>query len=152
ADRDAYPERAVAWVKQNPPAGPMLNAFNFGSYLLYALPDVPVAIDQRVCSLYPGSFYERYIGAASSPQALRALADELGATWALVEYDPFSRQMAADPATWRLLYFDDRALIYARTQTGGFQKLDPAHLLALPSLRGPALAEAETELAIQLGR
>src|SRR5262249_34901081 len=77
ADRDAYPERAAAGATQTPPAGPMLNAFNFGSYLLYALPDVPVAIDQRVCSLYPGSFYERYIGAAASPQALRALADEL---------------------------------------------------------------------------
>jgi hypothetical protein len=152
ADRDAYPERAAAWVKQNPPAGPMLNAFNFGSYLLYALPDVPVAIDQRVCSLYPGSFYERYIGAAASPQALRALADSLGATWAFVEYDPFSRQMSADPASWHLLYFDDRALIYARGQTGGFRHLDPAHVLALPSLRGPALDEAGAELTVQLGR
>ncbi|HMC64444.1 MAG TPA: hypothetical protein VKI65_05860 [Gemmataceae bacterium] len=42
-----FPVRAVAFVKEQGYGGPLYNHFNWGGYLIWALPDLPVAIDGR---------------------------------------------------------------------------------------------------------
>ena len=161
-DPGAYPEAACRFVRTARLPGKMLNAYDIGSYLMYCLqpsatePEpIPVSIDQRACSLYPGEFYARYHAAVKSPEAVRALADELDASWAFVLYDPWARRLAADPRTWRLVYFDDQALIYVRAdrpetaevaRARGLRHLDPARIYQLPDERGASLVEARAEL------
>jgi hypothetical protein len=69
--------------------------------------------------------------------------------------------MSADPATWRLIYFDDQALLYVRadqvaeramTRRYGFRWLDPARLASLPDVRDQALVAADAEFARQTER
>jgi hypothetical protein len=42
-----FPVRAAAVVAERGEAGPLYNDFNWGGYLIWALPDLPVAIDGR---------------------------------------------------------------------------------------------------------
>jgi len=42
-----YPVKAVEFVKQNNYGGPLFNSFNWGGYLIWGLPQIPVSIDGR---------------------------------------------------------------------------------------------------------
>jgi hypothetical protein len=148
----AYPERACDFARAHRPPGPLFNSYEIGSFLMACLPEAPVFIDQRSWSLYSDAFYARYLSAAESPGALRALAEEWRVGWAFVAYDAHAAQMARDPGTWRLIYFDDQALLYVRGGAGGFRHLDPARLASLPGVTGAALEEAGQELVEQVFR
>jgi hypothetical protein len=47
AIENEYPMTAVNFVKTHGYAGPLYNHFNWGGYLIWALPNVPVAMDGR---------------------------------------------------------------------------------------------------------
>ena len=42
-----FPQPAVEWLKANKPEGRMFNAYNWGGYLQWELPEYPVYIDGR---------------------------------------------------------------------------------------------------------
>jgi hypothetical protein len=44
---EAFPVRAAEFVAREHLAGPMYNLFDWGGYLMYALPEIPVGIDGR---------------------------------------------------------------------------------------------------------
>jgi hypothetical protein len=44
---ERIPSRAVQWIKDNKPPGPMFNSYNWGGYLTWELRDYPVFIDGR---------------------------------------------------------------------------------------------------------
>ncbi|MBI4511473.1 MAG: hypothetical protein HY698_17705 [Deltaproteobacteria bacterium] len=154
-----YPEAACRFVRAERPVGLMFNDYDFGSFLMHCLGrDYPVFIDQRAWSVYSESFYESYFAAGSSPEALRQVADAHDVAWLITGYNPLAQEAAASPSTWRLVYFDDRALIYVRVdrqgnlrlaESHGFRHLDPAGLGDLPAISGPRLAEADAELRRQ---
>lgn len=54
-----FPTKAVAFVLQNHLSGPIYNTENWGGYLMWALPDYPVAIDSRI-ELYGDDIGSRY--------------------------------------------------------------------------------------------
>jgi hypothetical protein len=158
AQPGVYPEAACAFVREHPVPGKMYNDFDFGSYLTFCLHGVaPVAIDQRVCTLYPGDFYQHYMSAPRAAENVRRVADSVDASWAFVARGSATLAMAADPWRWRLLYFDDVANIYVRAdrpetatlaETSPVQLIDPSRLsdvaLYPPSLV-PALDRALAE-------
>lgn len=47
ANAKQYPVQAVAYLKSNPQPGPLFNSFDWGGYLIWALPEHPVSIDGR---------------------------------------------------------------------------------------------------------
>jgi hypothetical protein len=47
ANAAKFPVRAAAVVREREPPGPLFNPFDWGGYLIWALPDHPVAIDGR---------------------------------------------------------------------------------------------------------
>lgn len=155
----AYPEAACAFARAEQMRGRVFNWYDFGGYLMYCLPEARLFIDQRAWSLYPESFARRYIEAARSPAALRTVADETGVTWAFVSADdPFSKLMARDRSTWRLVYFDDQARLYVRTdktehqRRHGFRRLDPEKVLELADLSLETIPQARYELKLQKER
>src|SRR5205823_11555546 len=42
-----YPVRAVAFVKEQGYSGPLYNDYNWGGYLMWQMPELPVAMDGR---------------------------------------------------------------------------------------------------------
>jgi hypothetical protein len=45
--RRLYPVDAVSYIEEHRPPGPLFNTFNWGGFLIAALPDYPVSIDGR---------------------------------------------------------------------------------------------------------
>lgn len=160
-DRAAYPIGACAWARAQQLEGNLFNNYDLGSYLMFCLgPDHPVFIDGRASLVYSEDFFLRYVAAGERPGGLEEVVRAHDITWAFVTYDPLAGRMNADPAHWRLVYFDDQALIYVRVGTGknlslargGFVHLEPARVMQLATLSGEALAAADRELSIQRAR
>lgn len=162
AQPGVYPEAACAFLREQPVPGKMYNDFDFGSYLTFCLHDVaPVAIDQRVCTLYPGEFYQHYTSAPRNAGNMRRVADSVDASWAIVARGAATMAMASDPWRWRALYFDDVATIYVRAdrpetaalaEASPVQLIDPSRLIDI-ALYAPSLVPAlDRALAEQVRR
>jgi hypothetical protein len=92
-----YPVKAVQYVKANQSAGPLFNDFDWGGFLIWSLPELPVSIDGRT-NLYGDKAVERSIntwgaqpGWDSDPDLLRAgviIAEKERALTALLRLSP----------------------------------------------------------------
>jgi hypothetical protein len=112
AFRKGIPMDGIHYIRSTQPPGRMLNSYNWGGYLLWALPEYPVFVDGRT-DLYN----DEIIG-----QWLRAVRAEDGWQIVLERWDV--RLILLEPATplisqledsgWRLLYQDDIAVIYGK--------------------------------------
>ena len=128
ARRQTVPVRAVEWMKQNHAAGPMYNSYNWGGYLVWALPDMPVFVDART-DLYDDGFLQEYFQimfvrpGGTSPLPIKgtlgvgdwqAVLDRRDVRLALTERDSWLATMLATQPEWRLAYSDDQAVIWVR--------------------------------------
>ncbi len=105
---DSYaPEAALDWAMLHNVDGQVLNAYNFGGYLMYR--GIPPFIDGRV-ELYGEDFIARYF----APDQLANLLDEYRIRWTILEpQNPRNVVLDGLPG-WRRIYADDRAQIHAR--------------------------------------
>ena len=113
------PVKAVEFIKANHLAGPMLNDWTDGGYLMWALPEHPVFIDGR------GDVYD-----------WAGVLTEFG-DWATVRADPnvlldkykinfcvlwnhslMARVLPLLP-NWKLAYSDEHSVVFVRTSAGG---------------------------------
>jgi hypothetical protein len=117
--------------------------------------DYPVYIDQRAWSLYSNEFYAGYLAAAHDARALESLLSANPVTWAVTAHDAYGFQLSNDPA-WRLVWFDDKALVFARVgdyRTAAtiaeheIRYIGPVRLVGLPDLPADRLMAAREELA-----
>jgi hypothetical protein len=59
AETSEFPARAVAFLQQHPPAGPIFNLYDWGGYLIWKLyPNTPVFIDGRADLYGPDLFHD----------------------------------------------------------------------------------------------
>lgn len=116
-----YPVRAVAFVKSHLGAaredgglrGPLLNPFDWGSFLTWALPELPVCVDGRT-NLYGPTYLERVWGLWDGHPGWRT--DPLVSGAGLVIADPalpLTRLLAGDPG-FQLVYRDSVASVFSR--------------------------------------
>ena len=112
AQSDLAPMRAVEWIKQNHVTGPMYNSYNWGGYLLYALPEEPVFADGRT-DVY-NEFLTEYVKVMFIRPGWQDVLDQYDVRMALIERDSFLATMLATQPDWRLAYSDDQAVIYTR--------------------------------------
>ncbi len=113
AQQQTAPVRAVEWLKQNNLTGPMYNSYNWGGYLVWALPQEPVFVDGRT-DLYDDEFLREYFKVMFIRPGWQEALDRYGVRLALTERDSFLATMLATQPNWRLAYSDDQAVIYAR--------------------------------------
>ncbi|HYM31857.1 MAG TPA: hypothetical protein VEU47_11180 [Candidatus Cybelea sp.] len=113
----AMPERytpiaAVRAVEEHGIPGPVLNAYNFGDYLIFS--GIPTFIDGRA-DMYDDAFIERHYHAVyGESDQLPALLAEYHVAWTLFEADsPAVVQLDRMPG-WRRLYSDDVAVVHIR--------------------------------------
>ena len=112
AQQQTVPVRAVEWMKQNHVTGPMYNSYNWGGYLVWALPEEPVFVDGRT-DVYD-EFLPQYVQVMFVRPGWQDVLDRYNVRLALIERDSFLATMLVTQPQWRLAYRDDQAMIFAR--------------------------------------
>jgi hypothetical protein len=112
AQRESAPVRAVEWLRQNRLPGPMFNSYNWGGYLVWALPQEPVFVDGRT-DVY-AEFLNEYVQAALVRPGWQQVLDRYHVRFALLERDCLLATMLEMQPGWRVAYRDEQAVILAR--------------------------------------
>jgi hypothetical protein len=113
AKQQAVPVRAIEWLGRSSLTGPMYNSYNWGGYLVWALPGEPVFVDGRT-DIYEDEFLRDYIQVTFIRPGWKEVLDRYGVRLALTERDSFLAAILATQPEWRLAYGDDQAVIYVR--------------------------------------
>lgn len=110
------PVEAVEWMRGHLPADARLfNTMQVGSYLIWALPDVPVFVDTRV-ELFPFQLWKDYI-AISEGRDSSKLLERFGASHVMLhrQLQPYLlKALQADTQGWKQVYEDKAFVIYEK--------------------------------------
>ncbi|PWH14610.1 MAG: hypothetical protein DDG60_07605 [Anaerolineae bacterium] len=107
-----YPAKAVAWLKTQSFSGPLFNSYNWGGYLTWSLPEMPVYIDGRADLYGEAMLREWHAIVGGTPHGLTALEKRqikvilLEPTWPVVRLLPTQG--------WSEVYRDETAVIFVR--------------------------------------
>jgi hypothetical protein len=110
------PVEAAAFLRQTPPPGRMLNSYNWGGYLMFAAPDVPVYVDGRT-DLYDDAFLRGYLDIVFLRGEWQADLDQQDIGFIVIEADSvLAAMLRTRPDTWSERLFDeDRSAVFVRT-------------------------------------
>jgi len=111
------PVQAVAWLANHsmPAHTRLFHEMRYGSYLIWALPQVRVYTDGRI-ELYSLEQWLQYRSISNGENAVEQLA-QIDATHALLSQASQSeliQQLRRPDSGWRELYIDDQAVIFER--------------------------------------
>ncbi len=106
------PVEAVAFLREYRPPGALFNSYNWGAYLLWALPEYPVFVDGRT-DLYDDEVIGQWF------QVVRAEPgwEETLSNWQVntILLEPHMPVVALlEMRGWQLLHQDERAVVYGR--------------------------------------
>ena len=110
-----YPVNAINVLRQNPVSGPLYNNLNWGGFLMWYMPDYPVAIDGRN-DLYGDEMDRLFFNSqnADTSYTTDPYLNEAGVVL-LDSQLPLAKILSVDPR-FQLVYHDDTATVYARRQ------------------------------------
>jgi hypothetical protein len=115
AIENVYPMRAVRFVRQRNPPGPLYNSFNEGGFLIGNLPEYPVSIDGRA-DLYPDEFLAHYMSVAGAgPDWQQDPTLERANLVILEPYLPLARELEHD-SRFQVVYSDEQATVFIRNK------------------------------------
>ncbi len=110
---DFFPVRSADFIRASHLPGPLYNNLNFGGFLLWYLPEHPVAIDGR-SDVYSDEYYDRYYGvltgtrdAMQDPDLRNAKTVVLQKGYALTKY------LFGDPR-FQAVFEDSNSVVFVR--------------------------------------
>lgn len=108
----AYPVNAINFLRRNPVQGPLYNALNWGGFLMWYMPECPVAVDGRN-DLYGDELDKLFFNSqnAEASYATDPYLNEAGVVLLGSEM-PLAKILSVDPR-FQLIYHDDIATVYA---------------------------------------
>jgi hypothetical protein len=108
-----FPVDAVNYLRKNPVGGPLYNSFDWGGFLIFYMPQYPVAIDGRG-DLYGGDLTEQFLATegAEPSYATDPHLNEAGVVL-LKNIAPLASILPSD-RRFRVIYRDDLAVVFAR--------------------------------------
>jgi hypothetical protein len=108
-----FPVDAVNFLRRNPAAGPLYNSFDWGGFLIFYMPQYPVAIDGRT-DLYGDDLDRQFYASenADPSYATDPYLNEAGVV-ILKNQFPLARILPTD-RRFRVIYRDDLAVVLAR--------------------------------------
>ncbi len=110
--RESLPVEAVEYIHQTQPPGRLLNSYNWGGYLLWALPEYPVFIDGRT-DLYNDEIIGEWLQIIRAENGWQEALDHWDVHLVLLEPNtPLVYRL--DIAGWQQLYSDEVAVLYGR--------------------------------------
>ena len=109
----SYPVNAINYLRHNPVPGPLYNNLNWGGFLMWYMPDYPVAIDGRN-DLYGDDLDRIFFNSESAQDSYRTdpYLDEAGVVL-LDSKLPLAKVLTIDPR-FQLVFHDDIATVFAR--------------------------------------
>jgi hypothetical protein len=124
-----YPVAAIHYLEQQPPLGRMLNGYNWGGFLIYALyPRYQVSIDGR-SGVYGETETRAYLDTHLARENWRAYFDRVNPDFVLWERGGVLATVLAESPRWVRIYADDTAVIFLRADhplRAQLTKRDPA--------------------------
>ena len=106
-----FPVGAVKYIEEHRLPGPLYNDFNWGGYLIWALPRLPVYIDGRT-NLYGDERLERHVSVERGAPIWSSDADLAAARLVIGNVDfPLTSLLRLDPR-FRVVYEDKRAVVF----------------------------------------
>lgn len=153
------PVGAADYMARNGIRGASFNTYGAGAYLVYRFyPEVRVAMDSRN-DVYGEALYAEYRRALVAPASMREMVRRIDASFILLEWSQqgmsvIARTIRETVDGWRLVYFDDAAVVYVRedgpyaalARRDGYRLLDPSLFTPggwTPEAAPAALLEAE---------
>jgi hypothetical protein len=110
-----YPVNAINFLRRNPVPGPLYNNLNWGGFLMWYMPDYPVAIDGRN-DLYGDDLDRLFVDSENAEASYKTdpYLNEAGVVL-LDSQLPLAKILTVDPR-FQLVYHDGTATVYARRQ------------------------------------
>jgi hypothetical protein len=106
------PAAAVDWIRAHHPGGRLFNSYNWGGYLLWALPEHPVFIDGRA-DLYGPEIIGQWQEIVNGTDAGLGYLDQWNVNLILLEPGwPISDRLIH--RGWKVLFRDERSVVYGR--------------------------------------
>jgi hypothetical protein len=119
AQETYLPVKVAEYLRDEDPAGPMFNSYNWGGYLMFMLPNEPVFVDGRT-DLYGDEFLTNtYLRTATGGDGWRETLNRYGIRLVVVEAGSgLARQLRVEPG-WSLDYEDAMAAVFTRETVNG---------------------------------
>ena len=113
-----YPVNAVNFLRRNPVQGPLYNALNWGGFLMWYMPEYPVAIDGRN-DLYGDDLDKIFFNSQNAEKSYTTdpYLNESGVVLLGSEM-PLAKILTVDPR-FQLVFHDDIATVFARRMASG---------------------------------
>jgi hypothetical protein len=122
AEQEGLPAKAVQFIHEKKPAGPLFNSYNWGGYLIFKLwPDYPVYIDGRT-DLYDDAFIRRYLNVTAGGAGWQKILDDDGINLVLMESDSTLAKFLGNDPAWQELYRDKMAVVFGRALAATLQR------------------------------
>ena len=110
---NAFPVDAVNFLRRNPVGGPLFNSFDWGGFLIFYMPECPVAIDGRGDLYGNDRFAQFYATEGAEPSyAADPYLNEAGVV-ILKTTVPLAKLLPTD-RRFRVIYRDEIAVVLAR--------------------------------------
>jgi hypothetical protein len=120
AQEEFFPVEAARFLRESPPPGKMFNSYNWGGYLIFAAPDVPVYVDGRT-DLYDDAFLRQYLKIILIRDGWDTALDEQDVGFVAIEAESVLATMLRERSDqWRELVFDEeRSSVFVRVKYDG---------------------------------
>jgi hypothetical protein len=107
---ETFPIKAVAYLNEHKPDGPMFNSYNWGGYIMFAAPDYKTFVDGRT-DLYGDQLLTEWLDAISA-RNWEQIFQKWNIKLAFIEsVSPLAGVLRYD-TRWKALYQDDQASIF----------------------------------------
>ena len=109
----SYPVNAINFLRHNPLPGPLYNNLNWGGFLMWYMPDFPVAIDGRN-DLYGDDLDQTFYNSESAQESYKTdpYLNESGVVL-LDSTLPLAKLLTVDPR-FQMVFHDEIATVFAR--------------------------------------
>ncbi|MBN1201174.1 MAG: hypothetical protein JXJ20_04895 [Anaerolineae bacterium] len=115
AQEEFFPVEVAEFLNETPPPGKLFNSYNWGGYLMFAAPDVPVYVDGRT-DLYDDDFLRDYLDVVFIRDGWDQQLDEQEIGFVAIEADSIlATMLRTQPEKWDEKLFDDgRSVVFVR--------------------------------------
>jgi hypothetical protein len=108
-----FPAGAVAWLNTQEKNYQMFNDYNWGGYLIYKLPDLPVFVDGRT-DLYGDQVLIDYLQVVYCKEDWMEILDSYGLDLAVIRADSCLKNLALAEG-WEVMYGDTVSLVLGKS-------------------------------------
>jgi len=113
AFKEYLPIEAVNYLKTEKPQGMLFNSYNWGGYLLWALPEYPVFVDGRT-DLYNDEIIGEWLDVIKAEGGWQELLNRYGVGIVLIENGSALDRALLMDTEWERVYEDSLAVVYEK--------------------------------------